>query len=68
MIRDRQYKLVTYHGHDRGELFDLVVDPHEFNNLWDDPAYAGVRFRLLKQSFDDMARAVDLGPERTTAF
>ncbi len=68
MIRNRQYKLVAYHGHDRGELFDLVVDPHEFNNLWDDPAYADVRFRLLKQSFDDMARAVDLGPVRTTAY
>ena len=45
-----------------------LTDPHEFNNLWDDPTDADVRFRLLKQSFDDMARAVDLGPVRTTVY
>ncbi len=27
MIRDEQHKLVTYHGHEVGELFDLVNDP-----------------------------------------
>ena len=68
MLRDDRYKLVIYHGHEMGELFDLVTDPFEFDNLWDDPTYAEVRFRLLKQSFDDLAFAVDVGPKQTTQF
>jgi arylsulfatase len=68
MIRDDRYKLVAYHGHPVGELFDLAADPWEHENLWGDPAHAEVRFRLLKQSFDDTAFAVDLGPEQTRYF
>ncbi|MFW5814163.1 MAG: sulfatase [Spirochaetota bacterium] len=68
MIRDDRYKLVVYHGHPVGELFDLEADPWEHENLWDDPAHAEVRFRLLKQSFDDTAFAVDLGPGQTRYY
>ncbi len=68
MIRDDRYKLVTYHGHDQGELFDLESDPWEHQNLWDDPRFADVRFRLLKLSFDQTAYAVDLGPLQTTYY
>ncbi len=68
MIRDHHHKLVVYHGHDSGELFDLEHDPAEFNNLWHDPAWAGVRFDLMKKSFDALAFAVDLGPEQTTWY
>jgi arylsulfatase A-like enzyme len=68
MIRDERWKLVTYHGHDQGELFDLERDPWEHENLWDDGEYSDVRFRLLKASFDQTARAVDLGPVQTTYY
>jgi arylsulfatase len=64
MIRTRDYKLVVYHGHPMGELFDMQQDPHEFNNLWNNPACADVRFRLMTSAFDAAAFAADLGPRR----
>ena len=68
MIRDRRYKLVVYHDRDIGELFDLEIDPGEFDNLWTDPAYADLRFTLLKRNFDALAHAVDIGPKQVTQF
>jgi arylsulfatase A-like enzyme len=68
MIRDDRFKLVVYHGHDVGELFDLQADPGEFENLWDDPQYAEVRFRLMKASFDAMAFAVDVGTKQVAHY
>ena len=68
MIRDQRYKLVCYHDRALGELFDLEEDPGEFDNRWDDPAYADVRFALLKQNFDALAQAVDIGPKQVTQF
>ena len=64
MYRDEQYKLVVYHGHDLGELYDLNVDPGEFDNLWDDPNASDVKNRLIRQSFDATMLAQDLGPPR----
>lgn len=64
MIRDERFKLVEYHGHEMGELFDLKNDPNEFNNLWDDPDYHDVRFRMMRKMFDQTARSIDIGPER----
>lgn len=68
MIRDEQYKLVVYHGHEVGELYDLVADPDEFKNRWDDPDYVDVKLRLMKQSFDALALATDVGPRQVTRF
>jgi arylsulfatase len=68
MLRNSRYKLVIYHGHSYGELYDLSTDPGEFDNRWDDPAHAGIRFDLLRQSFDALAFAVDVGSEQTLSF
>ena len=68
MIRDRRYKLVNYHGHNLGELFDLDTDPGEFNNLWDDDSYADIRFGLMKRSFDSLAMAIDIGSPRISGY
>lgn len=63
MYRDARYKLITYHGLEYGELFDLTKDPDEFDNRWDDPAYAVLRAQLLQQSFDATVQATDPGPD-----
>lgn len=64
MIRDDRFKLVSYHGHEMGELFDLENDPEEYTNLWNDPNYSDVRFDLLRKSYDTTVRTLDVGPER----
>ena len=65
MYRDRRHKLVVYHGHEIGELFDLESDPWEFENLWDDAGSAEIKSRLLKASFDaSIQSGVDVGTRR----
>ena len=65
MYRTRTHKLVVYHGHGLGELYDLEADPDEFENRWDEPAAAGIKSELLLRSFDaSMRAAADVGEER----
>jgi arylsulfatase len=68
MIRDARYKLVVYHGHEVGELYDLEEDPNEFVNLWDDPGHLGIKLDLMKQIFDEVMLATDPGQERVGRF
>jgi arylsulfatase len=64
MLRERRYKLVHYHGHPLGELYDLEEDPHEFRNLWADPGHRPVRQRLTDQLFDAVMATTDPGQRR----
>ena len=47
MIRDQRWKLVHFVGATYGQLFDLDADPDEKHNLWDDPASAEIKQKLL---------------------
>lgn len=47
MVRSATHKLVHFQGQDYGQLFDLVSDPAEKINLWDDPESAGQKQELL---------------------
>ncbi len=47
MVRSREWKLVHFMDEPFGQLFDLVHDPDEVRNLWDDPAYLDVKRELL---------------------
>ncbi len=47
MIRDQHWKLVHFVDSGQGQLFDLLADPKERRNLWDDPAHAAVRRELV---------------------
>jgi arylsulfatase A-like enzyme len=64
MYRNERYKLVVYHGHEAGELYDLINDPDEFENLWHVDAKQDIKFELLKQSFDASMLAMDRGSRR----
>lgn len=44
---DERYKITVYYNQTYGEIFDLQQDPGELNNLWDDPASAGLKTELL---------------------
>jgi arylsulfatase A-like enzyme len=49
-IRTDRYKLIHfYYDVDEWELYDLVQDPDELMNIYDDPAFTDVRDRLAKQ-------------------
>ena len=64
MYRNRKYKIINYHQHDFGELYDLEVDPWEFDNLWNSPDQVHIKAVLMKASFDASMRILDLGPPR----
>ena len=65
MYRNRRYKLVVYHGHRLGELYDLENDPGELDNLWDDRNHQTIKCDLLWRSFDaSMLGSIDVGTRR----
>jgi len=49
-ISTERYKLIHYYYNiDEWELFDLKTDPHEMNNLYNDPGYREVKKDLHKR-------------------
>ncbi len=68
MLRDDEFKIVNYHGTSEGELFDMVNDPMEFSNLWNDPQYSNVKMDLMKRNFDETVKAINTGPQRLARY
>lgn len=65
MHRTRRNKLIVYHGHNIGELYDLERDPWEHENLWDDSHSRSLRDELIRQSFDaHVLLTTDVGSRR----
>jgi arylsulfatase A-like enzyme len=52
MYRDRRWKLISYHGKDLFELYDLQTDPWEHDDLSESPEHQDVLRDLLRKSFD----------------
>ena len=47
-IRTNDFKLIHFYNDiDRWEMYDMNADPHEMNNIYDNPSYAGVRDSLV---------------------
>ncbi len=56
VISEDSWRLTRFPEDERGQLFNLVEDPDEQRNLYDDPAYSEVRQRLLEQLVRAMGR------------
>ena len=52
MIVSDRYKAVYYYGQSYGELYDLSQDRDQYHNLWDDPAYDGLKRDMLYQLYE----------------
>jgi len=52
MIRDSRYKLNVYHGEDFGELYDMLEDPQELCNLWDEEGHSRLKLKLAERLLD----------------
>lgn len=61
---DGRFKLICYHNHGLGELYDLEADPQELADLWDEPAHQALKGELLQRSFDAHMTALYAGPGR----
>jgi hypothetical protein len=61
LLTDR-HRLTAYKGESWGELYDHAADPDESHNLWDDPAHAGLRARLVEALAQEMMETVDQSP------
>ena len=61
---DGRYKLIVYHNHQLGELYDLETDPGEFEDLWDSAAHQELKLELLRRSFDATMLTLYRGPDR----
>jgi arylsulfatase A-like enzyme len=48
-VRDDYSKLIHYYDYNAWEFYDLKKDPHELNNVYDNPAYASEVTRLKKR-------------------
>lgn len=55
-VRTDRYKLIHfYYDIDEWELYDLEKDPHEMNNVYEDPAYAEVK-TAMHQKLDELMK------------
>ena len=56
-VRTKTHKLVYDYQSQTGELYDLENDPHELNNIYDDPNVANIQgalFAMLEQRPEDI--------------
>ena len=68
MVFDGRWKSVVYHGHTIGELYDLVNDPGEFDNLWDNYSAREVKAERILYHLDAMMQTVSVGPPRVANY
>jgi len=68
MSFDGRHKIVMYHGHELGEIYDLQEDPGEFDDLWQQPGREQLRCRLMKRHIDAIMATSSAGIGRTKPY
>jgi arylsulfatase len=68
MVRTASHKLVIHHSCGEMELYDLLKDPLETNNVWGDSEYASVQSNMLVRLCNRMADTVDPLPLRLSGY
>ena len=58
MVRSRTHQF-TFNAGDQGELYDLVVDPYQLNNVYGQPEYEDIRLDLMARMEAYMAELGD---------
>jgi len=66
MCRTREYKYVR-RLYEQDELYDLLHDPHETNNIVADPAYAPILAQLKERMLTWYMETCDVVPRKTDA-
>ena len=59
------WHLAIYKGLDWGELYHRKQDPHHLENLWDDPAFAGIKAELMTDLAQQLIGQMDESPRST---
>jgi arylsulfatase A-like enzyme len=57
------YEKSSFYDGSEGELYDLRNDPHQFENLWDDPGYRKRRDELVERLYQSLPPMPDTWPE-----
>jgi arylsulfatase len=68
MLRTATHKIVVDHAYDNGELYDLINDPNETNNLWQDASSLALKAELLTKLTHRMAFTADPLPLRLSEW
>jgi len=68
MLRTTGHKIVVDHANDDGELYDLVADPLEKDNLWRNPQARDLKLDMLVKLTHRMAFTADPLPPRLSEW
>ncbi len=60
-----RWRITLYDHFDWGEIYDLIEDPCEFDNLWDDPRTQAVKADLLEKLVRKQMQMSDSSPLAT---
>jgi arylsulfatase A-like enzyme len=61
-LRNKEWRLTTFGGHNWGEFYDLVSDSNETNNLWDDPNYSASKAEMSLCLIQHLTAQMDESP------
>ena len=59
----RNWRYTVYRDQDWGELYDIVNDPNETQNLWDSPDHQQIRADLSERLIHHLIAQMDESPQ-----